>query len=197
MPLLHRRSRADMYGLAAHPRHYEGSTGRLARPLYRRIVADVMTGGLPVGATVLDVGTGPGIVPRMLATATAGLHVRGVDLSAEMVSRASEAAAELGLPSERLGYDVADVANLPFDDASVDLVISSLSLHHWSQPAAGLREVARVLKPGAQAWIYDIRPLLRRQGEVPGTERRVDSPLIGTPWFNPIGRLALRRLTGP
>jgi ubiquinone/menaquinone biosynthesis C-methylase UbiE len=184
MPLLHGHGRNDMYGLAQHPHHYERFAARLARPMYRRIVADVMALGLPDGATVVDVGTGPGIVPRMLAPLAPGLRVRGVDLSPEMVARATEAARKLALAAE---FEVADVEHLPFADASLDLVVSSISLHHWARPEAGLHEVSRVLKPGAQAWIYDVRPVLRR---VAG-EHRLESPLPGTPWFNPIGRLIL------
>ena len=53
-----------------------------------------------------------------------------------------------------------DVVTLPFADGSVDLVVSTLSLHHWDDPAAGLDEIVRVLAPGGQAWIYDFRPAL-------------------------------------
>jgi ubiquinone/menaquinone biosynthesis C-methylase UbiE len=51
----------------------------------------------------------------------------------------------------------ADAAKLPFDDGSFDLVLSTLSLHHWSQPLECLTEVHRVLKPQHEAWIYDAR----------------------------------------
>ena len=60
-------TRANMYGLARHAKHYERWAGLLATPLYRRVVADVAAARLPVGASVLDVGTGPGRVPMMIA----------------------------------------------------------------------------------------------------------------------------------
>jgi ubiquinone/menaquinone biosynthesis C-methylase UbiE len=64
----------------------------------------------------------------------------------------------------QLSADVADVAALPFPDATFDLVVSTLSQHHWADPAAGLNEILRVLRPDAQTWIYDIRwALLRAQ----------------------------------
>jgi SAM-dependent methyltransferase len=34
--------------------------------------------------------------------------------------------------------------------------VSTLSLHHWPEPAHGLAEIHRVLKPGGEAWIYDL-----------------------------------------
>jgi len=50
------------------------------------------------------------------------------------------------------------VASLTFPDRSFDLVVSTLSMHHWSDPAAGLAEIGRVLRPGGRALIWDFRP---------------------------------------
>jgi ubiquinone/menaquinone biosynthesis C-methylase UbiE len=148
---------AGMYGLAHHAACYDRVAGRVASRIYRRVAADVAALALPAGARVLDVGTGPGRLPRLLADTCPGLVVEGVDLSPEMVEHARAAAA--GLP---VTYAVADVAHLPHADASVDVVVSSLSLHHWADREAGLREVARVLKPGGRAWIYDVTGVLKR-----------------------------------
>ena len=54
----HRRE--SMFGLAHHPAQYSRFAGHLAGRLYRRVAADVGALGLPAGARVLDVGTGPG-----------------------------------------------------------------------------------------------------------------------------------------
>lgn len=196
MPLLrhHAHARAGMYGLARRAEFYERQARRHFGSLYRRVAADVTEAGLDPGAVVLDLGTGPGLVPLMIAAANPELVVTGVDLSTEMITRASTSAerhAEAGRPPVR--FQVADVADLPFPDGSVDLVISSISLHHWADPAAGLREVVRVLKPGAQGWIYDFRWTLRRaERHLRGLTADVDreSP---TAWFNPIARLRIRR----
>ena len=74
-------------------------------------------------------------------------------------------------------------------------MVSTLSMHHWADLAAGLREVVRVLRPGARAWLYDFRPTTRRAARMtPGlnVEVRLENPLTGTWRLNPIGRLVLR-----
>ena len=86
------RNHANMYGFARHARVYDLVAGVLARPLYRRVVADVAEVALPAGSMVLDVGTGPGRVPRLIAAACPTIEVEGVDLSPEMIARATSTA---------------------------------------------------------------------------------------------------------
>ena len=192
----HTHNRANMYGLARHARHYERWAGVFAQPLYRRVVADIAAAALPPGATVLDVGTGPGTLPLLIAAQSPHLSVSGVDLSEEMIARATSAADVRATPGARpISFQVADVADLPFDDRSVDLVVSTLSMHHWADPAAGLRETVRVLRPGARAWLYDLRPTTRRAARMTSGENvevHVENPITGTWRLNPIGRLVLR-----
>jgi len=187
------RNHANMYGFARHARGYDLLAGVLARPLYRRVVADVSDVGLPAGSVVLDVGTGPGRVPRLIAAAYPTVEVEGVDLSPEMIARATSTANTTSTSSLR--FQVGDVAALPFADHSVDLVVSTLSLHHWDDPAAGLNEIVRVLAPGGQAWIYDFRTALTATQPIASgldAEVALESPLIGTTRLNPIARLVLR-----
>jgi SAM-dependent methyltransferase len=40
-------------------------------------------------------------------------------------------------------------------------VVSTLSMHHWADPSAGLAEVGRVLRPGSRALVWDFRPGVR------------------------------------
>ena len=157
---------ADMFGLARHPGWYDSLAGRLARPLYLRVAADVADAHLPAGAIVLDIGTGPGRVPLLIAGANPNLQVEGIDPSREMIDRAMQVAAAEDIPPIRLRYTVADVTDLPHPDGSVDLVVSSLSLHHWADVPAGLREIRRVLRPSGQAWIYDVGRVLNRAAKV-------------------------------
>ncbi len=190
------RNHANMYGMARHARAYDLVSGVLVRPLYRRVVADVTDIGLPAGSVVLDVGTGPGRVARLIAAACPEVEVEGVDLSPEMIARATSTAKTTS--TRNLRFQVCDVVTLPFADGSVDLVVSTLSLHHWDDPAAGLDEIVRVLGPGGQAWIYDFRPALTATQRIASNaDMALESPLIGTTRLNSIARLVLRHRPPP
>jgi ubiquinone/menaquinone biosynthesis C-methylase UbiE len=188
----HPHNHANMYGLARHPGHYDRVAGLLARPLYRRVLADVIAAAPAAGTVVLDVGTGPGRLARQIAVSCPTVTVDGVDLSQEMITRATATTRLEGL--ENVRFQVADVTSLPFADGSVNLVVSTISLHHWDDPDAGLSEIARVLAPTGRAWIYDFRVALRRPARTasaPGVDLTLESPLIGTSRLNPIGRIVL------
>ncbi len=100
-------------------------------------------------------------MPLALAQAAPQLRIDGIDLSAAMVTAARRDCTAAGL-AERVSFEVADVASLPYPNAAFHLVISSMSLHHWSDPPAAMSELRRVLDPNGQIWIYDARPALRR-----------------------------------
>jgi len=159
-----REGQLAMFGLNRLPRVYELAFGWMGEPLYQRVAADAAHAeDLAPGDLVLDVGTGPGRVPRLLHRLRPDLEVEGIDASAEMIEGARATAdREEPVTSERgaLRYTVADVADLPYPDRSVALVVSSLSLHHWPDPEAGVAEIRRVLRPGGKAWLYDLNPQL-------------------------------------
>jgi ubiquinone/menaquinone biosynthesis C-methylase UbiE len=195
MPAIH-DARATMFGLSRHAHGYQRFAGRLAGGMYARITADVAAAGLPAQARVLDAGTGPGLLPLRIATACPQLRLDAIDLSPEMIDRARQNATEAGQEAE-VAFAVGDIGRLPFPDDTFDLVVSSISQHHWSDPTAALRELDRVLRPGAQAWIYDFRWALHRaqnaaRAGAPTAALTRQSPLVGTPWFNPIGRLVIQ-----
>jgi ubiquinone/menaquinone biosynthesis C-methylase UbiE len=50
------------------------------------------------------------------------------------------------------------VASLAFPDRSFDLVVSTMSMHHWADPGAGLPDIGRVLRPGARALVWTSGP---------------------------------------
>jgi ubiquinone/menaquinone biosynthesis C-methylase UbiE len=83
------------------------------------------------------------------------MTLTGVDISDAMVARAARRAAVASL-SERVRFEVGDVAALPLSDEEFDGVVSTLSLHHWPDPASGLAEIYRIIKPGGEARIYDL-----------------------------------------
>ena len=78
-----------------------------------------------------------------------------------MVERANSLVARCGV-AERVEFRVGDVASLPFPDASFSAVVSTFSLHHWQDPAKGLEEIYRVLRPSGIAQIYDLVDWIRR-----------------------------------
>jgi SAM-dependent methyltransferase len=138
---------------------YDNALSRLMLgSLFGSIVADVAA-VTPDGAQVLEVGCGPGHLSIRLARQY-GLEVTGLDLDPAMIERArANTDRAAGDGDERWpSFLVGDVASLPFPDGSFDLVISTLSMHHWADPTAGLAEIGRVLRPGARALVWDFRP---------------------------------------
>jgi ubiquinone/menaquinone biosynthesis C-methylase UbiE len=78
------------------------------------------------------------------------LEVTGLDLDPAMIAHAQANPDRLGNAEQRWrSFLVGDVAALAFPDESCDLVVSTMSMHHWADPAAGLTEIGRVLRPGA------------------------------------------------
>ena len=136
-------------------RVYDVVMVRLTRRLYKRVIADLAALGLVEGK-VLDVGTGPGTLVRELARRLPGLRVYGIDLSEDMIGLARAHARREQL-EERVQFASGDVAHLPYPDQSFDVVVSTISMHHWSELAQPLRELYRVLRPGGRVWIYDFR----------------------------------------
>jgi ubiquinone/menaquinone biosynthesis C-methylase UbiE len=161
-------------------RVYDFMARKVLRGLYRRIAQDVSDTAAQ-GARVLDIGTGPGVLLVELAQMRPDLHLTGIDLSPDMVAVAGRNLAPFG---ERAGVRTADVTNLPFDDGSFDLIVSSLSLHHWDRPEAAAPELERVLKPGGLIHIYDVRlaPFDALAGIRSGRPRR-SAFATGIPFF--------------
>ncbi|PUA16546.1 class I SAM-dependent methyltransferase [Glaciimonas sp. PCH181] len=100
---------------------------------------------------ILDVGCGAGHASFALAP-HAG-KVIGYDLSSEMLRVVADAAHERGLDNLEVQQGSAD--QLPFADATFDMVCTRLSAHHWKNLPQALAEMARVLKPGGKGIVID------------------------------------------
>jgi SAM-dependent methyltransferase len=189
---------------------YDALSRLLLGSLYGRIAADVAAAA-PTGARVLEVGCGPGHLSVQLVRQH-GLEVTGLDLDPAMIDRAKANADRPGNRDRRRPtLLVGDVAALAFPDGSFDLVVSTLSMHHWADPTAGLAEIGRVLRPDGRALVWDFRPGVRphpfgpRHAHLPdpaqharGTPLRVAK---ATPWpwplrFNLTQRIELVRADG-
>jgi SAM-dependent methyltransferase len=139
---------------------YDTLSRLLLGPFLAGIAADVAA-VTPDGARVLEVGCGPGHLSVQLAR-DRGMEVTGLDLDPAMIARARANTDRAGNRGRRRpSFLVGDVAALAVPDRSFDLVVSTLSMHHWTDPAAGLAEIGRVLRPGARALIWDFRPGVR------------------------------------
>jgi ubiquinone/menaquinone biosynthesis C-methylase UbiE len=151
---------------AEQPAQTEGNLIRWAP--YYDLVTNLMTFGqarrlrrttvdqalIKPGESVLDVGCGTGEVT--LAAKTRAKHgtVYGIDPAPEMIAVARKKAARKKLD---IDFRVGVIEALPFPDSSIDVVTSSLMMHHLPDglKVRGLAEVFRVLKPGGRFLIAD------------------------------------------
>ena len=153
---------------------------------FGRIAADIGTKA-PDGARVLEVGCGPGHLSIRMVRQL-GLDVTGLDLDPEMLEVARANAEHAAVDDLRRPlFVLGDVAALTFPDASFDLVVSTLSMHHWADTRAGLSEIGRVLRPGGRVLVWDLRPgLVPLHRNVPDLlEHTRGGPLrvvSATPW---------------
>lgn len=99
--------------------------------------------------TILDVGCGGGWLVGELASRVPQGRAVGMDLSDEMLAHARRNSASVRNAKFIVGS--ADAIPRPAD--SFDKVISVESSYYWPDPAAGIREIFRVLRPGGSAWI--------------------------------------------
>jgi len=103
--------------------------------------------GARAGARLLDVGCGTGTPARRLARTT-GVSVTGVTISPTQVEVATTRSQEHRL-AERTSFQLADARSLPFADEEFDGAFAIESLVHIPDKLSALREIFRVLRPGA------------------------------------------------
>lgn len=103
--------------------------------------------------TVADLGAGEGLISQLLAHRAA--RVWCIDNSAKMVAVGSQLAKKNGLAN--LTYKLGDIEQVPLPDQSVDLAILSQALHHASHPQTAVNEAHRILKPGGQLLVLDLK----------------------------------------
>jgi ArsR family transcriptional regulator len=103
--------------------------------------------------TIADLGAGEGLVSQLLARRAA--HVWCIDNSPRMVEVGTELAAKNGLSN--LIYKLGDIEAVPLANGSVDLAILSQALHHAQHPQKAIDEAHRILRPGGQVLILDLK----------------------------------------
>lgn len=132
-------------------RDYEASW--MQRRIFDPVHSAALAAGalLPAPAVILDAGCGTGRLLRATAQRWPYAQLIGVDPAEGMVETARRLT-----PGATFYRGLAEA--LPLPDASVDLVVSTMSFHHWHDQQAGAREIARVLRPGGHFILADIAP---------------------------------------
>jgi len=128
---------------------YNATAAKILRKPERKIAEDIiekMRSGI-----IVDLGSGIGYLSIEIAKRAPSLQVYGIDLSRQMVKIARGHAKGV----KNVQFEFGNATSLPFDDDSIDFMVSTGSLHHWKKPAKVFDECYRVLKNGREAWIYD------------------------------------------
>ncbi|HTX91221.1 MAG TPA: class I SAM-dependent methyltransferase [Anaerolineales bacterium] len=128
--------------------------------VHKGVLKRVPAGFSPAG--ILDIGCGTGRLLRRMQARWPSAALAGVDLAEGMVAQARAQTPQATI------YQ-APAEHLPLENGSVDLVTSTVSFHHWTDQAQGVREAARVLRPGGLFILADMsltahgHPLSRTQ----------------------------------
>ncbi len=138
---------------------------RILTPVYdfiqRWIVRDtryksqlIAQAGIQPGHRVMDLGCGTGTLAIMVKQAEPEAEVLGLDADPDMLKVARSKTARAGLD---IKFNQGMTFSLPYPDASLDRVLSSIMIHHLKTPDKDrtAREIARVLKPGGSLHVID------------------------------------------
>jgi ubiquinone/menaquinone biosynthesis C-methylase UbiE len=128
---------------------YNAIPARFLKEPERQIALDVIA--KIESGNLVDLGSGTGYLSIEIAKRAPKLKVYGIDLSKAMVKIATKHAKNV----KNVRFIFCNAAELPFEDNSIDFIVSTGSLHHWKNPARVLNESHRVLKKDKEAWIYD------------------------------------------
>ena len=100
----------------------------------------------PETGKLLDVSSGDGSFLEALHNLHPKLQLFGIDLSLPEQ------------PSSEINFQVADATKLPFEDNHFDIIVCSLSLHHYQNANLVLYEIHRVLQDNGRVYLTDIMP---------------------------------------
>ncbi len=136
-------------------RRYNKEVGGYMRMVSKSFVSVAGKWGVTDGK-VLDVGTGTGSLAIGFAKGIPGVEVVGLDLSDVVLELARDNAQKSGV-SLRVSFKKGDAEDMPFEDDTFDLAISSDTLHLAKNPVRMFNEIHRVIKPQGRFFISDFR----------------------------------------
>jgi malonyl-CoA O-methyltransferase len=196
MPSRARRAERDVARFDAWSERYDRSP--LQRALFDRVQARVVEAAreaAPGARSILDVGCGTGRLLLRLGEAYPAARLTGVDPAPGMARIAGH--------RDGIAAMVGVAERLPLRAGSADLVVTTMSFHHWADQRLGLAEIRRVLAPGghllladavATAWLRPVLALARARPRF-HTGRELDAMLADV-GLGPARRLPVPGLWG-
>jgi len=132
----------------------QGGWGRYARYHHSRLyVVDQVLRGCP-GGDLLDVGCGPGILVRhLLDTRNGDFRITACDRSQAMIDAVAQRVAD----ADGVHLTVGRIENMPYSDGSFDIALV-LGVLEYTDCASGVREIARVVRPGGMVVVTMLNP---------------------------------------
>jgi SAM-dependent methyltransferase len=154
---------------------------------------------LGLADNVLDVGCGAGWLSRRLAKLVPQGRVVGMDVSDEMIRHARR----VSLDFDNLMFVTGEVQEIPWEPNFFSHAISVESSYYWPDPASGIRDIFRVLKPGGSAWIlinyYRDNPHCHQWGDLLAVNTHLLSAEEWSEFFRAagFGRVGYERIADP
>ncbi len=137
-----------------------------------KALARRIAGQIPPGSSVLEVAPGPGYFAIELAK-LGNCQITGLDISETFVEIARGNAAKENV---RVDFRQGNASEMPFGDETFDFLLCRAAFKNFSEPHRALEEMHRVLKPGGNALIID----LRRDAPVESINQAVNEMKVGT-----------------
>ncbi|SKB11432.1 UbiE/COQ5 methyltransferase [Planktothrix sp. PCC 11201] len=109
----------------------------------------------PETGLILDAGTGTARIPILIAQRRSQWQITGIDLSANMLFIGNQNIGQAGL-EQQIKLEQIDAKQLPYPDATFDMVISNSIIHHLTDPLLFFQEIQRVLKPQGGIFLRDL-----------------------------------------
>jgi len=153
---------------------------------------------LPHPDAILDIGCGTGLLLQRAARRFPAAQLTGMDPAEEMIRVAQSSTREGALLRFVHGF----AEQLPFADASFELVLTTMSFHHWADQTRALHEVRRVLAPGGAFALADGLPvgwlhwLLARSGDGRFNDPATLAVMVQGAGLRPERLMPMRRFDG-